>query len=208
MRRFSAAALAFLRGFLPSYRFDVDYASFRPLEEQGRAAKQNARNDLLHVDSFPTRPSRGRRILRFFINVNGDEPRVWKTGPAFPELARTLAQPSGLLERYRRQISQPRWIAALSDGLGRLGLAHHFRPPYDRFMLSFHDWLKANPEFQSRPHSISEFEPMAGWMCMTDTVSHAVLRGRFALEQTVLVLPQTLQAPEVAPAKVLDSLAG
>jgi len=69
---------------------------------------------------------------------------VWKTGPAFPELARTWAGPSGLLERYRRQAAQPRWRGALSDGLGRLGLAHHFRPPYDRFMLSFHDWLKAN----------------------------------------------------------------
>ncbi|MGH9466884.1 MAG: Kdo hydroxylase family protein [Terriglobales bacterium] len=30
-----------------------------------RAAKVHARNDLMHVDSFPTRPSRGRRILRF-----------------------------------------------------------------------------------------------------------------------------------------------
>ncbi len=89
-------------------------------------------------------PSSGRRILRFFVNVHASEPRVWKTGPAFPELARTWAGPSGLLERYRRQAAQPRWRGALSDGLGRLGLAHHFRPPYDRFMLSFHDWLKAN----------------------------------------------------------------
>ncbi|MGH3184455.1 MAG: Kdo hydroxylase family protein, partial [Streptosporangiaceae bacterium] len=31
-----------------------------------------------------TRPSRGRRILRFFVNVNPSEPRIWKTGPAFP----------------------------------------------------------------------------------------------------------------------------
>ncbi len=42
---------------------------------------------------------------------------------------------------------------------------------------------------------------------MTDTVSHAVLRGRLALEQTMLVLPETLQAPEVAPIEVLAALA-
>ncbi|MGH9481244.1 MAG: Kdo hydroxylase family protein [Terriglobales bacterium] len=74
-------------------------------------------------------------------------------------------------------------------------------------MLSFHDWLKANGEFQNRSHLISEFEPMASWMCMTDTVSHAVLRGRLALEQTVLVLPESLQAPAEAPANVLAALA-
>ncbi|HEV2447404.1 MAG TPA: Kdo hydroxylase family protein [Candidatus Sulfopaludibacter sp.] len=208
MRDFSRQALAFLRALLSPSRFDVDYASFRPLEEQGRPAKQNARNDLLHVDSFPTRPSRGRRILRFFVNVNPSEPRIWKTGPAFPALARELAAPSGLLAAYRHQRAQPRWRQALNAGLGRMGMANQFRPPYDRFMLSFHDWLKANGEFQSRQHLISEFEPMASWMCMTDTVSHAVLRGRFALEQTVLVLPETLQAPAEAPANVLAAMAG
>ncbi len=61
MRRFSQQAQALVRGLLSPYRFDVDYASFRPLEEQGRPAKLNARNDLLHVDSFPTRPSCGGR---------------------------------------------------------------------------------------------------------------------------------------------------
>lgn len=115
MRRFSSQALTLLRGLLSPYRFDVDYASFRPLEEQGRPAKPNARNDLLHVDSFPTRPSRGRRILRFFVNVNPSEPRIWKTGPAFPALAREWAAPSGLLEAYRRQRAQPRWRLALKE---------------------------------------------------------------------------------------------
>ncbi len=208
MRRFSGAALDFLRRFLSPYRFDVDYASFRPLEEQGRPAKLNARNDLLHVDSFPTRPSRGRRILRFFVNVNASEPRVWKTGPAFPELARALAAESGLLDQYRRERGRAAPARAVVELLCRCGLANQFRPPYDRFMLSFHDWLKANAEFQNQPHTITEFAPMTAWMCFTDTVSHAVLRGRLALEQTVLVLPESLQAPSSAPRAVLETLAG
>lgn len=196
LRRFSHQAIDFMRAFLSPYRFDLDYASFRPLEEEGRRARLSARNDLLHVDSFPTRPSHGRRILRFFINVNASQPRVWKTGPPFPDLARSLAAASGLLPAYRKQ---------RDNRLGKL--LPWRRPPYDRFMLDFHHWLKANQEFQSRPHLVTEFEPMASWMCMTDTLSHAVLRGRFALEQTLLVLPETLVAPEVAPREVLQSLA-
>lgn len=207
MRRFSQQAVAFLHDFLSPYQFDVDYASFRPLEEEGRPAKLHARNDLLHVDSFPTRPSRGRRILRFFVNVNPEEPRVWRTGPPFPELARALAAPSGLLARYRRDREQPALARALTHLLGRCGLATQFRPPYDRFMLSFHDWLKANDEFQSQRHTLSSFAPMSSWLCMTDTVSHAVVRGRLALEQTILVHPGTLQAPALAPQQVLDLLA-
>lgn len=207
MRRFSQRAVAFLHDFLSPYTFDLDYASFRPLEEEGRPAKRNARNDLLHVDSFPTRPSRGRRILRLFVNVNPVEPRVWRTGPPFPELARAMAAPSGLLARYRRDCQQPVLARSLTSLLGRCGLAARFRPPYDRFMLSFHDWLKANDAFQSQRHTVCCFAPMASWLCMTDTVSHAVVRGRLALEQTVLVHPGTLQAPALAPQQILDHLA-
>jgi 3-deoxy-D-manno-oct-2-ulosonic acid (Kdo) hydroxylase len=202
MRRFSEQAVALLQGLLSPYKFDLDYASFRPIEEEGRAAKQNARNDLLHVDAFPTRPSRGRRILRFFINLNPTEPRIWRTGPPFAELARQFAASSGLLERYQRASQQPARASLLSWP----PFAQH-RPPYDRFMLDFHDWLKAQEAFQNAPHTRWEFEPMSSWMVMTDTASHAVARGRLALEQTVLVLPASLQATEIAPSAVLAGLA-
>jgi hypothetical protein len=202
MRRFSEQAAALLRGLLSPYTFDLDYASFRPLEEEGRPAKQNARNDLLHVDAFPTRPSRGRRILRFFINLNATEPRIWRTGPPFAALARQFAASSGLLERYRRDSRRralPAWCAWPPWAPPR--------PPYDRFMLDFHDWLKAQAAFQREPHTRWEFAPMSSWMVMTDTASHAVARGRLALEQTVLVLPESLQAPEIAPSAILAALA-
>jgi hypothetical protein len=201
MMRFSDAALAALRQFLSPYRFDIDFASFRPLEEQNRPAKLHARNDLLHVDSFPTRPTHGRRILRFFVNIHPAMDRVWKTGPPFPELARRYAQSSGLLDKARRKTL---WTQLASAG-GAFGLT--VRPAYDRFMLAFHHWLKANSTFQNDPTNNQwQFPPMSSWMAFTDTVSHAVLSGQYALEQTVLVKRESLVQPDIAPVTVVEQL--
>src|SRR5581483_3625075 len=56
LRRYSQRAVAFTAALLPRYarRWRVDYASFRPQEEAGRQLPLRARNDLLHVDAFPT----------------------------------------------------------------------------------------------------------------------------------------------------------
>ncbi len=196
MQRFSQAALELLAQLLPPYRMDADFASFRGLEEQGRKLAERSRNDLLHVDSFPTRPTHGKRILRFFININPAGARVWRTGPPFPELARQYAAASGLL----RRATHP----GLAERLGELG---HPRPAYDRFMLAFHHWLKANAAFQAAEHPVWEFPSGSAWICLTDTVSHAVLRGQYALEQTVMVRTEGLQAPDLAPVAVFEALA-
>lgn len=199
LRDFSATALACLRKLLP-YAFVADFASFRGIEEKGRPAKLKARNDLLHVDSFPTRPTHGRRILRFFVNLNPSQPRVWKTGLPFPELARRYAAASGLLARAR--------AADWQERLAQAGLPIHPRPAYDRFMLLFHHWLKASVEVQNAPeNTIWEFPAGSAWLGLTDTVSHAVLSGRYAVEQTVLVEPATLLRPELAPATIFARLA-
>jgi len=62
----------------------LDFASFRPLEEQGRDLSLHKRNDLLHVDAFPSRPTHGGRILRVFANINPSVGRVWNVGEPFP----------------------------------------------------------------------------------------------------------------------------
>lgn len=196
MRRFSQAALELLARLLPGYLIEADFASFRGLEEQGRKLAERSRNDLLHVDSFPTRPTHGKRILRFFINLNPAAARVWRTGPPFPDLARQYAAESGLLGRALHP--------SLAVRLGELG---HPRPAYDRFMLAFHHWLKANAAFQAQPHPVWEFPPGSAWICFTDAVSHAVLRGQYALEQTAMVRREGLQLPELAPAEVFEQLA-
>ena len=66
MRGYSQRAIAFMATFLNRYAgsWKIDFASFRPIEESGRQVALHSRNDLLHFDSFPTRPSHGDRLLR------------------------------------------------------------------------------------------------------------------------------------------------
>ena len=68
MRQYSQDVTRFLTGFLSPYegRWQLDYASFRSIEERGRVQPFRKRNDLLHVDAFPTRPVFGDLILRCF----------------------------------------------------------------------------------------------------------------------------------------------
>jgi hypothetical protein len=201
MRHYSQRVRAFVGDFLRPYATQLwlDYASFRPLEEQGRPLPLHKRNDLLHVDSFPTRPVHGARILRVFTNINRTAPRVWLTGPAFPELAATYAEAAGV-QRFANG-------GALGDRARRaLRLTWHSQ--YDRFMLHFHDWLKENEEFQKLRHARSDFPPGATWMVFTDTVPHAVLSGQYCVEQTFIVPVEAMVTPEVAPVRVLERIAG
>src|SRR5215831_19437441 len=61
MRSLSHGVIGFLHKFLPRYMENcrLDYASFRGIEEEGRNLPLNKRNDLLHTDAFPTRPTGG-----------------------------------------------------------------------------------------------------------------------------------------------------
>src|SRR5262245_5700549 len=61
LRAYSEDMTAFLTRLLARYAagWRVDLTSFRPLEEEGRALPRRARNDLLHVDAFPSRPTNG-----------------------------------------------------------------------------------------------------------------------------------------------------
>ena len=74
----------------------MDYASFRPVEEEGRELPLRHRNDLLHLDAFPTRPTHGARILRAFTNLHPTKERVWATSEPFSALAERYAVPAGL----------------------------------------------------------------------------------------------------------------
>ncbi len=201
MRRYSQAVIGFCNDLLRPYatKWRLDYASFRPLEEAGRPLPLHKRNDLLHIDSFPTRPVHGGRILRVFTNINPAKPRVWLTGPRFPELAAQHAEAAGLKDFAGG--------TSLLDKLkGAVGMTSH--SAYDRFMLHLHDWLKENEAFQQQPHTRSEFPPGATWLVFTDTVPHAVLSGQYCVEQTFIVPIDAMVAPEVAPISVLEKIAG
>lgn len=204
MRRYSQGALQFLGALLPRYMQNarIDFASFRPQEEQGRDLPTKKRNDLLHVDAFPTRPTGGDLILRIFTNVNLTQPRVWLTSDPFEPLARRYAMDAGLSQCASR--SQ---LPVLTRFLHALGLPAVERSAYDRFMLGFHDYLKFNQAYQDSCAKYRfEFPPDSTWMVFTDIVPHAVLSGRYALEQTVIVRRQSLVGRQHAPIEILQSI--
>lgn len=208
MRRYADEVKKFVSTFLAPYagKFQMDYASFRPLEEEGRDLPLHKKNDLLHVDAFPSRPTRGGRILRVFTNVHPSKERVWLVGPRFPELAGTLAEPAGLSKFAGASNALRGW----KRGLGTLGLPVADRAPYDKFMLHFHDWLKENTAFQVTKEGKQElrFPPMATWLVFTDGVPHAALSGQFAMEQTFIIPVDALVTPQEAPIRVLEKIAG
>ncbi len=206
MRLYSERALGFLWKLLPRYmeRARIDFASFRPQEEEGRDLPTKKRNDLLHVDAFPTRPTRGDMILRFFTNIHQTKPRVWMTSDPMGALAPRYAADAGLGEAAK----QPRGPMK-SRILGAFGGVEAKRSAYDRFMLGFHDYLKFNAEYQTSSTKYRfEFPPDSSWMVFTDVVPHAVLSGRYALEQTLIVSRESLAARENAPIEILQALCG
>jgi 3-deoxy-D-manno-oct-2-ulosonic acid (Kdo) hydroxylase len=206
MRSFSEKAAGFVSKFLSPYasQLKLDFASFRPLEEQGRDLPLHKRNDLLHVDAFPSRPTRGARILRLFVNINPAAGRVWNVGAPFHAFVPEILQTQHLNPPHRGKAAQ-----VFARVGGALGLAVPDRSRYDEYMLYLHDWLKENADFQkSSPKREIVFPPGCCWMVFTDGVPHAVMSGQFALEQTFIIPAQTLVSPDAAPVRVLESATG
>jgi hypothetical protein len=209
MRGYSQQVTEFLTGFLSPYqaKWTLDYASFRPQEEQGRDLALRRRNDLLHTDAFPTRPTHGARILRFFNNIHPARTRDWVVGDPFGAVVRQFA-PSQIAPRPDTPFARAAKSLARAVGLGS-AIPSLKRSPYDDFMMRFHNFLKENSRFQAETAKYSwNFPPGSSWMVYTDTVPHAVLAGQYALEQTFLVAPDALVVPETSPLKILESIAG
>lgn len=211
MRRFSANTVKFVSQVLAPYasKWALDFATYRPEEEEGRDLPLNKRNDLLHVDAFPSRPIYGGRILRVFTNINPEKPRVWNTTDRFAMLLNRFSDDAGakaIVAKASRGRALRRSGAAV---LKALGLRVPYRSPYDVFMLRFHAYLKANADFQQNCKKIrDEFPPMSTWMVFTDDVPHAVPSGQFALEQTFIIPQDALVTPEKSPLRVLEALCG
>jgi hypothetical protein len=206
MRGFSREVTRFISSFLAPYagKIRLDFASFRPLEEQGRDLPLHKRNDLLHVDAFPSRPTCGGRILRVFVNINPAAERVWNVGQPFHELMPRIMQTRPLVPPRRKA-----GMAAFAALASRIGLPVPVRSPYDEYMLYLHDWLKENADFQAHsPKFELTFAPGCCWMVYTDGVPHAAISGQFALEQTFIVPPEALVSPTVAPINVLEEITG
>lgn len=200
LARFGAEAEALLRALLPSYGPSLERArtSFRPAEIAGRNYAPRKDDTRLHVDAFPTRPMRGRRILRLFANVAPDgAPRHWRVGEPFPDFA------AKFLPRVGSGLPGQGWAMSL------LGLTRGRRAPYDFLMLGLHDAGKMDAEYQARgPATAVSFPAGTVWLCFTDSVLHAAMSGHCALEQTFHLPVAAMARPEQAPLRVLERLAG
>jgi hypothetical protein len=212
MREYSQRVIRFTSDLLPQYaaHWRLDYASFRPVEEEGRNLPLNKRNDLIHTDAFPSRPTGGDLILRVFTNISPSKTRIWITSEPFRAVAEEYARDAGLDAIAGRAASPGgRVLHHCARVLGGLGLPVAQRSAYDRFMLRFHDYLKHNSDFQANCRKQRfEFPPGSTWLTFTDVVPHSVQAGQHALEQTFIVARRSLENPENAPVSILERICG
>jgi 3-deoxy-D-manno-oct-2-ulosonic acid (Kdo) hydroxylase len=199
MQRFAQSATQLVCGLLPGYAATLERArtSFRPAEIAGREYSPRHDDRRLHVDAFPSRPMRGRRILRLFNNVAPDgAARAWRVGEPFEDYARRFMPPS-------RGAPGSAWL------LERIGVTKGRRSEYDRIMLRLHDAGKLDAAYQATaPKADVSFASGATWLCFTDQVLHAALSGHCALEQTFHLPLEAMVRPELSPLRVLERLRG
>jgi 3-deoxy-D-manno-octulosonic acid hydroxylase-like protein len=178
---------------------DVERArtSYRPVEVEGRIYSPIKDDRLLHVDAFPSRPMRGRRILRFFSNVARSRSRSWQIGESFETFAEKF------LPRVKPSPVGQSWL------FEKLGVTKGRRALYDELMLALHDTCKRDTIYQKTgPHTPLSFPPGTSWLVYTDQVLHAALGGAFALEQTFHFDINQMAEPERSPLKVLERMQG
>jgi hypothetical protein len=200
MRRFSDQAEALLLALAPGYAAGLvrGRTSYRPAEVAGRALSWRKDDSRLHVDAFPSRPSRGRRILRVFSNVDPDgRPRRWRLGEPFEQHA------TRFLPRARSGLAAPPAL------LEMIGVTHGQRSRYDQIMLGLHDAAKRDAGYQADPAAEAvDFPVGSSWIVFTDATPHAALAGRCAFEQTFDLDPAAMAEPAKAPLAILERLTG
>jgi hypothetical protein len=198
LRQFAGAAETLLRGLLAPYagHLRAGRTSFRPAEIEGRAYSPRHDDRLLHVDAFPTRPTRGARILRLFTNLpSSGRSREWCAGGVFEDVA----------ARFLPSLPSPAPIRARINAL--LGLTKGLQSGYDQMMLALHDRMKLDAGYQRDSGATPcSFPPGTTWLCFTDQVPHAALAGRMAMEQTFYLPVEAMSSPDTSPLRVLERL--
>jgi 3-deoxy-D-manno-oct-2-ulosonic acid (Kdo) hydroxylase len=200
MGRFATHARALVLALFPGYATSIEQArtSYRPVEIAGRKYSPLNDDKRLHVDAFPSRPQRGRRILRVFSNIHpmGGK-RVWHVGEPFADMANRFA------DKARKPLPLEPFLFEL------FGITRGRRSDYDYLMLGLHDGAKRDLGYQKDAPQI-EFAFPAGttWMCFTDQAMHAALSGQFCLEHTFHLPVAALSYPERSPLQVLERMAG
>ena len=211
----AARVRAFLSGAMPAFTHGMEpgTTSMRPVQEKGRALSAHASNERVHVDAGAYGATHGDRVLRFFVNVNPSEDRVWITRGAFAALYSAHAAEAGLLgARGPRSVDEgllDRAFTALLRAASKLAPQARLldSSPYDRQMRRLHNWMKDTPSFIEGKSGLEElrFGPGSAWMVLTDQVSHACTEGQHALVDTVLVPLANCRLPEQTPHRILQT---
>jgi 3-deoxy-D-manno-octulosonic acid hydroxylase-like protein len=200
IERFAASSRNLLRNLLPQYETGLEQArtSFRPVEIAGRRTSWRKDDTRLHVDSFPSSPTQGNRILRVFTNINPyGRSRNWRLGEPFEGVAR----------RFLPSLRGPIW--GTDRVLDLLGITKRRRTAYDHYMLQLHDRMKADLAYQSQvAQRAYDFQTGSTWMVFSDLVSHAAMSGQYALEQTYHLPVNSMVDPSRAPLRILEKLLG
>jgi hypothetical protein len=197
---FSSRATGLLNRLLPRYRDGLrrGRTSLRPVEVAGRAQSWRKDDTRLHVDSFPSQPTKGKRLLRLFSNVNpAGKPRRWRVGEPFAAVAR----------RFWSRLRAP--LPGSTLLLRLFHVTKSTRTGYDHFMLKLHDAMKADQDYQRRAEQVVyDFPAGSTWVCYTDQVSHAALAGQHQFEQTFRLPVKRMHDAETSPLRVLERMAG
>ena len=198
--RFRDQAETLAARLFPHYRGRLarGNTSYRPVAVEGRASSWRKDDTRLHVDAFPSNPTRGTRLLRVFTNLNPNgQPRQWRVAEPFEDHAR----------RFLPSIPKPLPVSAAL--LHALRVTKALRSPYDHYMLQLHDRGKADLDYQrTAPQAAVDFAPGTTWVVFSDQVLHAAMGGQFMMEQTFYLPPSGLLQPERAPLAVLERLLG
>ena len=200
MDRYSKLAAGVVSALFPEYgsRFRLMRTSFRPAEINGRRSSWRKDDTRLHVDSFPSSPTHGERILRVFCNVNpSGKPRVWRVGEPFENVAR----------RYLPGV--PGQFPGSAAMMKLFGITKTVRSEYDHAMLKIHDAMKADEEYQRTMASDPiDFMPGSIWLCFADSVSHSVHSGQHMFEQTIMLPVGAMKDPFKSPIRIMEGLRG
>lgn len=198
--RFRKYAEQLVDQLFPAYKDKLrpGFTSFRPLEVETRITSWRKDDTRLHVDSFPSNPTQGLRLLRVFSNVHpGQMPRTWRIGEPFEDYARRFLPGT-----------RPLWPGEAML-LHMLGLTKSRRSEYDHLMGQLHDLGKSDMHFQNEaPQQTFNFPPGTTWVVFSDQVLHAVMAGQFMLEQTFYLHPDHLLNAATGPLATLERLTG
>lgn len=201
LKRYAEHTKQLLHNVFPHYKPHARIArtSYRPVEIAGRKAPSYRKDDtLLHVDAFPSTPTKGERILRVFTNVNPQgKPRVWHVGETLPEV----------IDRFAKQVKQP--IPGVAYLQHLLKITRDYRTLYDHYMLNIHHSMKGDQHYQRNVAKQEiKFPSGSTWCVYTDQVSHAALAGQYVFEQTFYVPVHGMFNQNTAPLRILERYLG